>query len=189
MRDGQGQPRARTSGVVVKAVGNEVLAYDLTRHRAHSMNGVAAAVWRACDGTRDAAGIATAVRAAGGPAMDAPAVEYALAALGRAHLVTGVGGAAGVTRRTLLRRLGTAAAVPIVTSIVAPTSAQAQSCRPTGLSCTSASACCTPGALCQTTPIFLQNVCCLPVGSTCLDGSDCCSGLCNLTIVLCATPP
>lgn len=81
-----GRPLARTSGVVVKAVGDEVLVYDLSRHRAHSLNGVAAAVWRACDGTRDATGIAAGVRAAGGPAIDEPVVQYALAALQRAHL-------------------------------------------------------------------------------------------------------
>jgi hypothetical protein len=55
------------------------------------------------------------------------AVRYALAELGRARLLAGPGSpAAGVTRRELMRRLGTtvAATVPIVTSIVAPTAAQ-----------------------------------------------------------------
>ena len=31
-------PRARTSGLVVKTLAEEVLVYDLTRHKAHSLN-------------------------------------------------------------------------------------------------------------------------------------------------------
>ncbi len=37
-------PRARTSGLVVKVLGDEVLVYDLARHRAHRLNHAAAAV-------------------------------------------------------------------------------------------------------------------------------------------------
>jgi hypothetical protein len=49
-----------------------------------------------------------------------------------------------VTRRELIRRLGLAAAasLPLVTSIVAPTPAQAASCLPSGQPCTSSLQCC-----------------------------------------------
>src|SRR5262245_18504542 len=50
MREESKQPRAKTSELVVKKVGEELLVYDLARHKAHSLNRVAAAVWRACDG-------------------------------------------------------------------------------------------------------------------------------------------
>jgi hypothetical protein len=128
------RPLARTRDLVLRTVGDEVLVYDLTRHRAHSLNRVAAAVWRRCDGTRDAAAIGAEVRAADGTPVTVEAVRYALAELGRARLLMGPGGEVGVTRRELVRRLGTAAAValPVVTSIVAPTAAQAQS-QPPGL--------------------------------------------------------
>ena len=43
MREGD-RPAARIRGVVVKAVGDEVLVYDLARHRAHSLNRLAAAI-------------------------------------------------------------------------------------------------------------------------------------------------
>lgn len=52
MREGK-RPAARTRDVVVRTVGDEVLVYDLARHRAHSLNPVATAVWRAWDGARD----------------------------------------------------------------------------------------------------------------------------------------
>jgi hypothetical protein len=57
---------------------------------------------------------------------------------------------AGISRRQLVRTLGLAAAVaaPIVTSIVAPTSAQAATCATTGESCVVKPCCaghtCTP---------------------------------------------
>jgi hypothetical protein len=123
------KPVARTRDLVLKTVGDEVLVYDLTRHRAHSLNRVAAAVWRRCDGTRDAAAIGADLREADGTPVTVEAVRYALAELGRVRLLTTPGGEAGITRRDLVRRLGTAAAValPVVTSIVAPTAAQAQS--------------------------------------------------------------
>jgi hypothetical protein len=97
------RPEARTSGVVVKAVGDEVLVYDLARHRAHSLNPVAAAVWRACDGTRDVAALVTAAAAATGQPVSADAVRFTLLELGRARLLTAPVEPSGVTRRELMR--------------------------------------------------------------------------------------
>jgi hypothetical protein len=148
------RPLARKGDLVLKTVGDEVLVYDLARHRAHSLNRVAAAVWRACDGTRDQAAIAAALREADGTPVTLEAVRYALAELGRARLLTGPAGEAGITRRELARRLGTAAAValPIVTSIVAPRAAQAQSGPPPPPGCGN---CATP----QQTPGCSDPVC------------------------------
>jgi hypothetical protein len=63
MAQGTQWPTRRTSGLVVKTVRDEVLVYDLDRHRAHSLNPVAAAVWRSCDGARDLPALAAAARA------------------------------------------------------------------------------------------------------------------------------
>jgi hypothetical protein len=51
---------------------------------------------------------------------------------------------AGMNRRQMVRTLGLAAvvAVPLVTSIVAPTPAQAATCRPPGAACTTSIQCC-----------------------------------------------
>jgi Coenzyme PQQ synthesis protein D (PqqD) len=83
------RPLARRDGLVVKTVGGEVLVYDLERARAHSLNALAAAIWRGCDGRRPVAALAAAVRAETGVPVTAAAVEYGLAALGRARLLAG----------------------------------------------------------------------------------------------------
>jgi len=44
-------PLARSADLIVDSVGDELLVYDSVSHRAHSLNSVGAAVWRACDGT------------------------------------------------------------------------------------------------------------------------------------------
>jgi hypothetical protein len=172
---------ARTRDLVLKTVGDEVLVYDLARHRAHSLNRVAAAVWRRCDGTRDAEAIGAELREADGTPVTAEAVRYALAELGRARLLAGPAGEAGITRRELVRRLGTAAAValPIVTSIVAPTAAQAQS-QPCG-NCATPSG--VPGCsdpACQSIVCGLDPFCCsVQWDSTCAGeaASSCDCGL------------
>ena len=130
MRQENEQPQARTSDLVVKGVGEELLVYDLARHRAHSLNRVAAAVWRACDGTRGVAALGQAAARESGQAVPVDAVRYALQSLGRAQLMEGPVAEGGLTRREVMARLGTAAAIalPLVTTIIAPTAAQALSC-------------------------------------------------------------
>ena len=122
-------PVARQHDLVMKTVGDELLVYDLERHRAHRLNRVAAGVWRQCDGSRDAERIAAELRTGDGVPVTQGAVEYALGELARARLLTGPVARVGLTRREVVRRLGTAAAValPLVTTIVAPTAAAAQS--------------------------------------------------------------
>ena len=44
-------PQARTTGVVVEHLADEVLVYDLERDRAHCLNQAAARVWEKCDGS------------------------------------------------------------------------------------------------------------------------------------------
>lgn len=148
MRQESEQPQARTSDLVVKGVGEELLVYDLARHRAHSLNRVAAAVWRACDGTRGVAALGLAAARESGQVVPVEAVRYALQSLGRAQLMDGPVEEGGLTRREVMARLGTAAAValPLVTTIIAPTAAQAQSaCHPENDFCTSVTQCCPNG--------------------------------------------
>jgi hypothetical protein len=168
MRMAHAGPVRRTSGLVVKAVGDDVLVYDLERDRAHSLNSVAAAVWQGCDGHRDARAIAATIRPADGIAVPEESVACALIQLAQARLITGPVPSTGPTRRELLRRLGVAGAValPAVTSLVAPTAVQAQSL---GL--------CPPGTPNEGAPGF-------PGGAPCTDGAQCCSGIC---LGLCAT--
>jgi hypothetical protein len=133
-----GRPRARTEGLVIKTLPDEVLVHDLARHRTHCLNGAAAAVWHLCNGQRAPADIARTLR------WSDEAVQLGLDELGRAHLLTDVltgrPGAGGVTRRQTLQRLAAAAVVvPTVATIVAPRAADAQSavCATLGQQCLS----------------------------------------------------
>ena len=49
---------ARREDLVVQEMPDEILVYDLTRHKAHCLNQTAAFVWNHCDGLTTAAGIA-----------------------------------------------------------------------------------------------------------------------------------
>src|SRR6266849_10910214 len=43
-------PRKREHGLIIDELPDEVLVYDLDRHKAHCLNRTAALVWRRCDG-------------------------------------------------------------------------------------------------------------------------------------------
>jgi len=141
-------PLARKTRLVVKEVGGELLIYDLDRDQAHCLNDTAALVWKHCDGKNDAATIAIQREKKLKTSIDESVIWYALSQLSKDHLLEEPVAApsvfAGMNRRQMMRALGVAAvvAVPVVTSIVAPTPAQAVSCLPSGASCVSSSQCC-----------------------------------------------
>jgi hypothetical protein len=178
----QGRPVARRREVVVKVVGDEVLVYDLERHRAHSLNRMAAAVWRACDGTRGTREIAAELQRIGQPQTE-EAVQYALAELSRARLLAAPTSARRLTRRELMRRVGaTAAALPVVTSIMVPRAADAQSaacfppnrnatvpCSPVGTQ----AQCCGAETECSFNA-FSETICCVHAAGLCSSDTDCC---------------
>jgi len=143
------QPRARERDLIVEELKDETLVYDLETHRAHCLNGSAALVWRQCDGQRSVAEIARNLSREFPAGADDEMVSFALEQLAKFKLLDTRAGKplhvkTGLSRREMVRRLGLAAAVslPLVTSIVAPTPAQAASCTPSGGACTSSSQCC-----------------------------------------------
>jgi hypothetical protein len=133
-------PSARREGLIVESLGDELLVYDGERNRAHSLNGVAAAVWEACDGKRSACGLAEAASEKLGESVSEEAVWRALAQLDERRLLVGES-AHGYSRRQAVKRMtvmgATAAfAAPLVKSIVVPTAAEAgASCVPEGSQC------------------------------------------------------
>lgn len=136
-------PLARAKELIVRELADEVLVYDLARHRAHCLNRTAALVWRQCDGSSTPAQIAERLQPELGDAANEECVWLALRLLRRAGLLrspaAGGDGRATCSRRELARRLGLAgtlaAALPVVFSIVAPTPAMAASCTGAGGSC------------------------------------------------------
>ncbi|HEY0101572.1 MAG TPA: PqqD family protein [Pyrinomonadaceae bacterium] len=143
------KPRARERDLIVEELKDETLVYDLESHRAHCLNRSAALVWKQCDGRRSVAEIAGNLSREFPAGADDEMVSFALEQLAKFKLLEERGGKpagakTGLTRREMMRRLGLAAAVgiPLVTSIVAPTPAQASTCIPSDGACTSSAQCC-----------------------------------------------
>lgn len=127
------KPRRRKKGLAVQNMANEALVYDLERHRAHCLNEVASVVWRQCDGETSVSQIARTLKERLDLPADPELVRYALDRLGRAHLLEERVTPGKYSRRDFLQRLKkiglvASVALPVVSSIVSPTPAHAQSC-------------------------------------------------------------
>ena len=128
------RPLARTAGLVIRDLPDELLVYDLERHKVSCLNRVAALVWRSADGRTSVPGIARKLRAEIGAPLDENAVWLALDRLDDARLIEGgvsPGDRGSVSRRDCMRELARigvrAALLPTVASIVAPRAADAAS--------------------------------------------------------------
>ena len=134
-------PRARRNKLVIQDLPDEVLVYDQERDKAHCLNQTAAQVWKQCDGHTDVATIAARMAEDLHAPVDERMVWFALDQLGRDNLleapVVAPAFMAGMTRRQMVRAMGFAAAiaVPVITSIVAPSTAHAVSCVANGQPC------------------------------------------------------
>jgi hypothetical protein len=126
------RPKARSQGLSVQELDTELLVFDEPAQRAHCLNSTAARVWRYCDGNTTVAAMAARLGADAGASVNDDVVFLALSELGDRDLleqpVRALGGGA-LSRRQVLVRLGATAGIllPMITSIVAPTSAAAQS--------------------------------------------------------------
>ncbi|MEY2517136.1 MAG: hypothetical protein QOJ89_4494 [bacterium] len=128
-------PLARTEGLVVEELGDEVLLYDLAVKNAHCLSPTAATVWRRCDGRTPSSALALEL------GLDETQVAQALDELDRADLlVSPVVPGDGLSRRELGLRVtkvaAGAAVLPLVLSIAAPaaaaTASQVAQCRALG---------------------------------------------------------
>jgi coenzyme PQQ synthesis protein D (PqqD) len=143
-------PRARQEKLLVHELTDEVLVYDLERHKAHCLNKTAALVWNRCDGETGVAEIARLLGDKLDTEFDENLVRLALQQLDRAHLLGETtprpGENSRVSRRQLMRTLGWSAAValPLVSSILAPTAQAQVSCKVAGTACANKSECCAP---------------------------------------------
>jgi hypothetical protein len=138
-------PRARLD-CLSREFGEEVLVYDLQHDMGHCLNSTAAAAWKLCDGERSPSQIARTLSRQLSARVDESVVLLALDQLENAHLlVEPKGPVRYLSRRVAIRRIGIAAAIalPLVTSIVAPSPAQAASCLPIGQLCANNAQCCT----------------------------------------------
>jgi hypothetical protein len=147
-------PLRRKKNLIVDDLPDEVLVYDLDRHKAHCLNSTAAVVWRKCDGQTTTQEIARRLQRDLDQPFNEALVWLALRQLNKIHLLEEPVGlppqVAGISRREMVRTLGIAAAVavPLITSIVSPTAVQAATCVPKGGACSTSSQCCSH--LCNT---------------------------------------
>jgi hypothetical protein len=155
-------PLARTDQLVVRELPDEMLVYDLERHKAHCLNKASAIVWKHCDGRMTVAEVARLLERELATLVEDDVVWLALRQLRRFHLLEEESNAVlgtKVTRRDLVRKyLPAALALPVILSISSPAAAQAVSgaCaaatnRPNGCPCSFGqcqSGCCT-GGTCQ----------------------------------------
>jgi hypothetical protein len=130
-------PRARKEGLLVQELSDEVLVYDLERHKAHCLNPTAALVWKNCDGRTSIREMARLLEKSTGTSADEEIVWCALNQLKKFRLLTEANdfpvGVERISRRALIRRVGTAAVLlPLITTIAAPTAEAAASC---GMAC------------------------------------------------------
>ena len=145
----QSAPKARTEQLVTKELGDETLIYDERNHEAHCLNKTAAFVWRHSDGRTSVQKIARLLTKEMNMPVSEQLVWFALSQLEKSQLLekplANRANAGQISRRELMRRLGIAAAValPLVTSIVAPTTAEAASgCLGRNSPCVSTNQCC-----------------------------------------------
>jgi hypothetical protein len=137
-------PRARLD-CLTREFGEELLVYDQQRNVGHCLNPTAAATWKLCDGKNGAAELAKILTRQFSSPIDEPVVLLALEELSKASLLVGVEKPVRRTsRRAAIRAIGIAGAIalPLVTSLVAPTPARAASCLANGKPCGNNAQCC-----------------------------------------------
>jgi hypothetical protein len=144
---------ARRSDGIVRQAGDEVLIYVRKTNKAHCLNRTAAEVWKLCDGVRTCGEIVNALNREFDPRADEDLVWTALKQLDRARLFEKrlklPVERRSLSRRDLLHRMGGAAGgvllLPVISSILVPTPAEAMSCIPClSLCLLSGRPCCAP---------------------------------------------
>jgi hypothetical protein len=118
--------RARQDDLAIQELPDEVLVYDLRKHKAHCLNQTAAFVWNHCDGNKTVNEIAVLMAEEWGKPVTEEVIWLALKQLSKADLlqeaVVPNGDGMRVSRRSVLKTLGAAAAMtPLVISVIAPT--------------------------------------------------------------------
>lgn len=154
-------PVARKKSLIIKELPTETLVYDLETDKAHCLNETAARVWKNCDGRQTVAQLRELTEKETDSPVPEEMVWLALDQLEQFKLleapVNQPAHLSGMSRRQMIRLVGTAAiAVPVITSIVAPRPAQAQSLLPLGACCNSPGQCasgnCAQGGPCGSQP-------------------------------------
>jgi hypothetical protein len=120
-------PKARAENIIVQELGKETLIYDLRRNQAFSLNETSTMVYQACDGRTTFEEFNLKNK------FPREMIFLALDELGKKDLLDETHSyyspLSGMNRRAAVRKVGLASmvALPVITSIVAPTAAMSQS--------------------------------------------------------------
>jgi hypothetical protein len=120
-------PLSRSADIVVQTLGKEVLIYDLNTHKAYHLNETSAVVYQACDGKTTFDEFRRLNK------FTDELIFLALDQLKADNLIetndSFVSPFSGMSRREAIRKVGFASiiALPVISSLVAPTAAMAQS--------------------------------------------------------------
>jgi hypothetical protein len=129
------KPGRRCESLVVQDLPEEVLVYDLQRHRAFCLGKNISWIWRQCTGHRTPKQMADALGKELGVPVGEDVVDVALHRLARARLLSSpippMPAAPHRSRRELLRRVGVVGGLSIL-AISSPTAGQAATCLPAG---------------------------------------------------------
>lgn len=128
-------PRARRNDIFSEALDAETILYDKANHRAHSVNQTVAILWESADGRRSVDDLAEILHQKLEIPADRDVVLLGLEELAAAGLLDEPSkiekGIEPPSRRDVARRLAlagaSAAAIPFITSVLAPTPAMASS--------------------------------------------------------------
>jgi hypothetical protein len=154
-------PMSRKEDIVIQELNNEILIYDLKINKAYCLNETSALVYQLCNGKNSVSDISRTI----GKKLKSPVTEdfvwLAIDQLKKENLLDNSQQIEtkfeGVSRREVIRRVGFASivALPVISSIVAPTAAMAQSTCTTGVQgaactgvCGQQTTCC-PGLVCS----------------------------------------
>src|SRR5579885_2972956 len=120
-------PRARQSDLLLQDMDQELLIYDLKRHKAYCLNRTAALIWKHCDGSNSSEDLRRLLESDLQTTVPAEVVRLGLVRLTSLRLLDhgAERGRSGPSRREALVKAGKTAAwlLPVVTAMVAPTPA------------------------------------------------------------------
>lgn len=121
----------KVDGLLVEHVEGELLVVKTSSNEAHALNEAASIVFDLCDGSTSREAMAAEVKRRTGLPADEGVVDLALAELTEAGLIAKEDETPSITRRSLIRRLTLPAAVaallPVVETVLLPTTASAAS--------------------------------------------------------------
>lgn len=184
------KPLARRNDIVIQEFGNEIFIYDLKANKAFSLNSTSSLVWQLCDGESSVSEISEKLTIKLNDLISEDLVWLTLEKLAKEELIENninfVNPFSDASRREIIRRIGfaTFVALPIISSLVAPTSVYAFSCSDPNNNANQNG----PGCVCQSNNDCTNNCCgfgliCAVSGSVGLGGScrvncECASGNC-----------